>query len=323
LKASSGIIQETMESLKGFQDGVEITIAPQKTDKSEAEFVARTIEKMVGGVRFFSMDSDVAEGDQAAGIESLSDFAVLCRTKSLMPALAKAFNDHSIPFQLSGVDRFFTDEPVVSILNVLKFIMAPSHPFFKQAVNPKIQNSSALRDIQERLKTQAVSITIKEIVTAFYGNDKSSDEPVEKLIGIAEDYQNDYDAFVRMTELGTETDTVRLKTERVNVMTLHASKGLEFECVFIIGCEVGYIPFKHPTDPTDVEEERRLLYVGMTRAKKYIFLTHAENRILYGKSQGRAPSPFLKNIKRELIRREKSELKAKVDKDRDQIKLWE
>jgi superfamily I DNA/RNA helicase len=88
---------------------------------------------------------------------------------------------------------------------------------------------------------------------------------------------------------------------RVTLMTAHASKGLEWEVVFMLGCEEGSFP--HPASPED--EERRLFYVAMTRARAHLYLTYAENRILRGEREPRRMSPFIGDINGELVRMEK------------------
>lgn len=82
---------------------------------------------------------------------------------------------------------------------------------------------------------------------------------------------------------------------RVALMTIHQSKGLEFEQVFVVGCEDQILPIRGKT-PTDIEEERRLFYVAMTRARVRLHLTWCQTRRIYGKSQSYAPSPFLRDI---------------------------
>lgn len=88
----------------------------------------------------------------------------------------------------------------------------------------------------------------------------------------------------------------------VQLMTLHSAKGLEFPVVFLCGMEEGLFPHKRSTeDPRKLEEERRLCYVGMTRARQRLFLTHAESRRLHGQEHFAAPSRFLREIPRELL----------------------
>lgn len=90
-------------------------------------------------------------------------------------------------------------------------------------------------------------------------------------------------------------------------MTLHASKGLEFKCVFIAGLENGIIPLYRAVAPEEIEEERRLLYVGMTRAKQRLFLSRALKRNWMGTLKNLEISPFLAKIEEDLLTRSKFE----------------
>jgi len=122
--------------------------------------------------------------------------------------------------------------------------------------------------------------------------------------------------------LGSGADTYSKSAEQVALMTLHAAKGLEFSYVFIVGCEDGLLPYTLFTKgDSDPEEERRLLYVGMTRAKRMLFLSHAKKRNLYGRVFTLPISPFLGSIKEELIKR--GELKKGKKKAKDkQLSLF-
>jgi len=109
----------------------------------------------------------------------------------------------------------------------------------------------------------------------------------------------------------------------VALLTFHAAKGLEFKCVFIAGCEDGLLPYAlSGKTPTDREEERRLLYVGMTRAQKYLILTHANRRFLMGRSLRMKRSPFLDAIEKDLIELHKSAYKKPAKKDDGQLNLF-
>ena len=92
--------------------------------------------------------------------------------------------------------------------------------------------------------------------------------------------------------------------DAVTFMTLHNAKGLEFPVVFMVGLEEGLFPHSNSMlDPAELEEERRLCYVGMTRARERLYLTYAQSRLLYGGLQMNAPSRFLSEIPEELIER--------------------
>ncbi|MEL7170148.1 MAG: 3'-5' exonuclease, partial [Bacteroidota bacterium] len=97
--------------------------------------------------------------------------------------------------------------------------------------------------------------------------------------------------------LVTDLDSVSDDDNRVTLMTLHASKGLEFKVVFLVGLEEGLFPLaKAAQDPKELEEERRLFYVGVTRAEELLQLSYARSRYRYGESQGAVRSRFLDEL---------------------------
>jgi DNA helicase-2/ATP-dependent DNA helicase PcrA len=106
--------------------------------------------------------------------------------------------------------------------------------------------------------------------------------------------------------LVSEVDNYEEKVDAVTLLTLHSAKGLEFPVVFIVGMEEGLIPHSRALEgaqenPSELEEERRLCYVGITRAMRRLFLVHAFRRALWGSSQPRDPSRFLKDVPRHLV----------------------
>ncbi|MFM7307126.1 MAG: 3'-5' exonuclease, partial [Actinomycetota bacterium] len=108
--------------------------------------------------------------------------------------------------------------------------------------------------------------------------------------------------------------------DKVMMMTLHAAKGLEFPSVFIIGMEEGVFPHSRSLlDSTQMEEERRLAYVGITRAERRLYLTHAWSRSLYGSRQYNPPSRFLDEIPGELVDRQGS-VDTGADEGRGQLR---
>ncbi|WP_300669764.1 UvrD-helicase domain-containing protein [Desulfoluna sp.] len=129
--------------------------------------------------------------------------------------------------------------------------------------------------------------------------DDRLDDGLQSLLDLAETYgtRGTTARFLAQTALAKEQDSLGMKAERVSILTLHASKGLEFPVVFIAGCEAGNLPFE-PTygTPSDLEEERRLFYVAMTRAKEQLILTHAGQRIKFGQPVACTPSPYLAEI---------------------------
>ncbi len=312
LEASGNVVyhRNTKSFLKGLNKGVKIKIVPAKTEKSEAEFIARKIEEMIGGLRFFSMDSSVANGEKTAGIESLGDFAVLCRTKSQFAVIEKAFNDHSIPYQVIGETPFFKRSPVKELIDILRIIHNPENSLIKEKID-----SSVVNKIEENILSlqEQQAISIIEFVEKHLMKEEFEQNPLEfkKIKALAESHKS-LSSLITFVTLGKETDTLDETNESVPIMTIHASKGLEFKCVFVAGCEEGLIPYKlFSNSKTDLEEEKRLFYVGMTRAEKLLYLTHASKRYIKGKEFNYTRSSFIDKIEKELLETEQQERKRK------------
>jgi superfamily I DNA/RNA helicase len=115
------------------------------------------------------------------------------------------------------------------------------------------------------------------------------------------------------------------RAEKVSLCTLHASKGLEFAVVFITGCEEGLAPLSIAGMRSDAGEERRLFYVGMTRAKRRLFLVRAQKRMLYGQMLRLQPSRFLTDIEDRLKNHDRAQqylLRKKDARDAEQLSLF-
>ncbi len=111
------------------------------------------------------------------------------------------------------------------------------------------------------------------------------------------------DEFLQQISLYTDQDSMRDDEELVTLMTLHNAKGLEFEAVFVIGCEEGVFPHSRSIEEGNLEEERRLCYVGATRAKRLLALSFARQRSLFGARGYNLPSRFLSEVPEELVER--------------------
>ena len=157
-------------------------------------------------------------------------------------------------------------------------------------------------------------------------NDAGREERVEQLVRRSLRYEKRLVSFLESTALEKEADAYDPRADRVTVMTLHASKGLEFPVVFVVGCEEGLLPYARANDeltPAEVEaqvdEERRLFYVGMTRAQQKLVLTHARQRFFFGQQMQNRASRFvhdieaaLKEIREMVARKKKPEKKEKL-----------
>lgn len=123
-------------------------------------------------------------------------------------------------------------------------------------------------------------------------------ENVQEFLGVARGFGSTaLEEFLSEISLVTDLDSWEASTDAVTLMTLHAAKGLEFRVVFMIGMEEGIFPHSRTLfEPAELEEERRLCYVGMTRARERLYLTHATMRLLYGSTQRNAISRFVMEI---------------------------
>ena len=128
-------------------------------------------------------------------------------------------------------------------------------------------------------------------------------ENVKELLSVAQEYQEvGLDGFLEEVALVSDLDGADFSGEAVTLMTLHAAKGLEFPVVFMIGMEETIFPHSRALyDQSEMEEERRLCYVGMTRARQELYLTTANGRLLYGGVQHNPPSRFLSEINADFV----------------------
>ncbi|WP_445637622.1 DNA helicase PcrA [Nostoc sp. DSM 114161] len=141
------------------------------------------------------------------------------------------------------------------------------------------------------------------------GTDEATDrvQNVQELYNAALQFQEENEdisltAFLQSTALSSDLDNLKEGQTAVSLMTLHASKGLEFPVVFLVGLEQGLFPgYRSLSDPAALEEERRLCYVGITRAQERLYLSHARERRLYGSREPAVRSQFLDELPEELL----------------------
>lgn len=329
LEASRSVMKGTdsdFSPLEGLAKGVKVKIFETGSDKSEAEFVARSIEAMMGGLRFFSLDSQITDGDETAEIESLSDFVVLCRIKEQMKVVEDAFNDHSIPYQTVGTGSFFRQEPIRSIIDILKLSFNPQNSFlYNRLIEKKKIGLPTVKEFNALIGggTSVKKVVSKVIDICCRGEGSEYEETLSRLMGITEGFGRSFEEFIQYADLGAGVDSYMPETESVTLMSLHASKGLEFKCVFIVGCENRLIPLSlFASNTADLDEERRLFYVGMTRAQRFLFLTHARKRYLHGREYCLERSPFVDSIEEELVELSKPKYVKREKKQDFQLDLF-
>ena len=200
---------------------------------------------------------------------------------------------------------------------------------FKAAQRPRLavlaRGWSALAgDVQDQPVTVLLG-RAQQLLAGLHGeNEDAPQSPgLKLLLQRAIPYGARLGEFLAATALARAADAYDPRADRVTLSTLHAAKGLEFPVVFIVGCEEGLLPYLPPHGRADVEEERRLFYVGMTRPQQRLLLSHARSRFLFGESRRPAPSPFLDDIEQVLKQVQAGEFKERKPKPQDpQLSLF-
>ncbi len=260
-----------------------IVVQRAATERAEAELVVHTLERLLGGTSYFSFDSGRV-GDGSTPDLSFRDVAILYRTEAQTPPLVEALGRAGIPFQKRS-HRPLAEQPGV------------------KALIPALRAQGGEGSRVEALLDRAVAA-----LAAGGGAPGSSAllaagdllRPLAIRAGV------DREAFLAEIALGGEVDTWDPRAEGVSLLTLHASKGLEFPVVFLVGCEDGLLPFAFSSGAwgaADVAEERRLFFVGITRACSRLFLFHSRKRSSRGETAETRPSPFLADLAEALLDR--------------------
>ncbi|HEY8473204.1 MAG TPA: UvrD-helicase domain-containing protein [Natronosporangium sp.] len=238
----------------------------------EAQFVARTIDELVGGVSHRSLDSGRATG---AGEYAFSDIAVLYRTDAQAGPIVDALGRAGIPVQKRSHNRLRDRTGVAEIARELRL------------AGPGGDLPTRVKRAGQRLvdRYQAPTLDPEEAVQVHPTDLWSA---VELLLPLAARCGDDLPRFLAALAAGTEVDALDPRAEAVTLLTLHAAKGLEFPVVFLVGVEDGVLPHSFPgqqLSDAELAEERRLFFVGLTRAQDRLFLSHT-----------RKPSRFLSVI---------------------------
>lgn len=245
--------------------GEPVTLFVAADEKAEAAYVAAAIADMMGG---HDMLTAGFGGDGSLGF---ADFAVLYRTDTQAAVLRAAFDAAGIPYQKSRPARLIDHAGVAAILTALTDA--------GDGLTARIMAACETVRMQGKIDTAMLS------------------EARGWLMSLA-DGTEDEAAWRMRAALASEADFLDPRAARVPLLTMHAAKGLEFAVVFVIGVEEEIVPFSFAREEgmATVEEEQRLFYVAMTRAKNRLILTRAQTRFWRGGRRALAPSPFLAKI---------------------------
>ncbi|AVT40027.1 AAA family ATPase [Plantactinospora sp. BB1] len=263
---------------------------PAASVADEADFVVRTVDELVGGLSHRSLDSGRIDGRSTD--VSFSDIAVLYRTDAQAAPILDALARANIPVQKRSHNRL-RDRPGVSVI-ARELRHADG---LGGSVAARVRLAGQV--LAERHATPTLDATggigPDDIWTA-----------ADLLTPLARRCGDDLELFLSQLGTGAEVDALDPRAEAVTLLTLHAAKGLEFPVVFLPGCEDGLLPLRWPgSTPTEEEvaEERRLFFVGLTRAQDRLYLSHVSRRLRHGQERDCVPSPFLDAIDAGLFER--------------------
>lgn len=283
--------------LKLFTDnaeGEEVAIMQLMNEEAEAVYIAEEIKKRL---HEFTYD----------------DFAVLYRMNAQSRVIEEVFLHYGMPYVLIGGTRFYERKEIKDILAYVRLTVNPDDEVSQErAIKIGKQRYKKLVTLIQTLREEETTYSTERLIekileetgyVGLYDPDDPEDGPrlenIKELRSVAQQF-SDVNSFLEQIALveSEYSENERHKKGRhgVKLMTMHQAKGLEFPFVFIVGLEEGILPHSRSIfDKQSLEEERRLLYVGITRAKKKLFLTYAERRRMFGRGGYTQVSRFIQD----------------------------
>lgn len=288
--------------------GEDISVFEALNEQREAEFILEEVEK----IKYQNPDL------------RYYDFAILYRTNAQSRAIEEVFIHRGIPYILIGGTRFYERKEIKDVLSYLRVIANPKDKVSLKRLEKLGKGKFAkFLDFQKTLAEKDISsgTTISIMDSALKATDYLSlyNEKDEEDLGRLENIKELRSVAISYPNLGEFLENVSLveqeyipdhikdengKKNAVNLMTLHAAKGLEFPVVFMVGMEEGLFPHSRSMmDKNELEEERRLCYVGMTRAKEKLFLTYSRKRLFFGQKTTNIVSRFILELPEGVLER--------------------
>jgi DNA helicase II / ATP-dependent DNA helicase PcrA len=280
-------------------------------------------------VKIFESDSEVSEAEYVSSeINYLtndlhfkpSDIAVLYRTNAQSRVFEESFIKHQIPYVLIGGIRFYDRAEVKDIVAMLRLATNPKDDISETRVEKAVgkRKTALIHTVIRNFHTDkdsSVDILERLVVDSGYlskfnpqvEEDRRRIENIKELKSVASTFPK-LSEFLENIALVQQEYSLQEKNKKneakngVRLMTFHSSKGLEFDNVFLVGFEEGILPHAQSMGTLDgVEEERRLCYVGITRARRRLYITYATRRLFIGKSSLNEPSRFISELPPDLI----------------------
>lgn len=256
-----------------------------ESDYSEAIYVAHEIDRLVGGVDMLLAHSGKAQTERNLGF---SDIAVLYRTHRQSEALEHCLRQQGVPYVVTGRDKTLSKPVVRGILSFFRSVLNEHDKlsrqtairllFGKKTADPAAQPAyeATAEHFRAIVETQPPKALIEQLLSEIT---PPNEDGIDKLLCTAVCYDSMRQLLANAL-LGKERDLERSGSDSYNassvtLMTFHGAKGLEFPVVFLCGAREGLLPLETEKHAADVEEERRLFYVGMTRAKQELVMLHS------------------------------------------------
>ena len=307
------------------KEGQKIKVYRARSELDEASFMVDQVNQLIS--ESVKHNSSINSINSLTGQLNFSNFAVLYRTNAQSRVLEEALLHEGIPYTLVGGVRFYSRKEVKDVLSYLRLLVNPKDSVSKKrAEKLGIRRLEKFREFQtsfnpENIETMS-TLDIMDLViqkTKYLDKYKIETEEnmarlenIKELRSVATEFPKIQEFLENVALVEAEQDEQgKLKSRitdhgsprnAVTLMTLHAAKGLEFPVTFIVGMEEGLFPHSRSLfDSTQLEEERRLAYVGITRAKDVLYLTYASRRLFFGQRTSNPPSRFIIDIPQELM----------------------
>lgn len=245
------------------------------------------------------------------------EIALLYRTNAQSRAIEEAFIRSAIPYVLVGGTKFYERKEIKDILAYLRILLNPKDKVsLTRAEKAGKRRLAMVLALQEKMGTPPPPAELLGMIleSSHYleqfdeevGEERGRIENIKELQAVASEF-NDLATFLEnvalvQSEYYAGEKSATTTKERITLMTLHAAKGLEFPIVFLVGLEEGLFPHSRSLiDDEEMEEERRLAYVGITRAKEKLYLSYAKQRTVWGSTGIQMRSRFIDEIPSQLI----------------------
>jgi len=287
--------------------GEDIIIFEASSEHNEAEFIIQQI--------LFSQQKNPEL--------TFSDFAILYRTNAQSRALEETFLHNGVPYVLVGGTRFYERKEVKDVLSYLSYLANQKNKVALKRITKigkrrfekfmKYVEEANAGEYQDKKTTIELldEIVSKSSYLDLYDEkdpeDKSRIENIKELRSVAIEFPHlsQFLENVALVEQEYMPDKVSRKNPNaITLMTMHAAKGLEFRIVFIVGMEEGLFPHSQSMfDTGELEEERRLCYVGITRAREKLYLTFAKRRLFFGQTVNNQISRFVYELPEDVLKK--------------------